>query len=140
MDWPSADSSTAIVNQPSGRCLDVPGYDMSDGTQPVIWDCHGDANQRWQLTGAGELRVTVNDVTKCLDAEGERTDDGTAILIWPCHGGDNQKWAFDDSGQIVGRQSGKCLQVRNDATANGSLIQLNTCRSSDIGSQAFVRA
>ncbi|WP_346429543.1 RICIN domain-containing protein [Streptomyces sp. WAC 06738] len=139
MDWPSTESSTTIVNPSSGRCLDIPAHNMSDGTKPAIWDCNGGDNQRWQLTDAGELRATVNGVTKCLDAEGRGTADGTAILIWTCNGGDNQKWAFNGTGQIVGRQSGKCLQVQDEATANGATMKLSACRSTDIGSQAFVR-
>ncbi|MER7538408.1 RICIN domain-containing protein [Streptomyces sp. NPDC097704] len=33
----------------SGRCLDVPGGSTTNGTELVIWDCNGGANQRWAL-------------------------------------------------------------------------------------------
>ncbi|MFF4551370.1 RICIN domain-containing protein [Streptomyces sp. NPDC001435] len=36
----------------SGRCLDVPGLNTTNGTQLVIWDCNGWANQRWTLPWA----------------------------------------------------------------------------------------
>ena len=31
------------------RCLDVPGYNTANGTQLVIWDCNGGANQSFGL-------------------------------------------------------------------------------------------
>ena len=31
----------------AGKCLDVPGYSTTQGTQPQIWDCNGGANQQW---------------------------------------------------------------------------------------------
>ncbi|HVK25862.1 MAG TPA: family 20 glycosylhydrolase [Actinokineospora sp.] len=137
--WPSSGTTTTIVNQASSRCLDLPASNTANGTQPALWDCHGGANQKWDLTASGELRVTVNGVTKCLDVNGGGTADGTAIIIWSCHGGANQRWTFNSAKQIVSQASGRCLQVAGDATANGSLIKLYTCRTTNLGSQTFVR-
>ncbi|MFF3004817.1 LamG-like jellyroll fold domain-containing protein [Kitasatospora sp. NPDC057940] len=45
----------SLYNPQSGRCLELPGWAINNGTQLGIWDCHGGANQRWtytaQLTG-----------------------------------------------------------------------------------------
>ncbi|WP_436500087.1 family 20 glycosylhydrolase [Actinokineospora sp. HUAS TT18] len=137
--WPSSGTATTIVNQASGRCLDLPASNTANGTQPALWDCHGGANQKWTLTATGELRATVNGVTKCLDVNGGATADGTSIIIWDCHGGANQRWTFNSANQVVSQASGKCLQVAGDATANGSLIKLYTCRTTNLGSQVFTR-
>ena len=40
-----------LVSAASGRCLDVPNSNAANGTQPVIWDCNGGANQKWNLRG-----------------------------------------------------------------------------------------
>ncbi|GAA2257566.1 endo-1,4-beta-xylanase [Streptomyces indiaensis] len=116
----------------SGRCLDVPGAGTTDGTQLQLWDCHGNANQQWTYTDAGELRVYGN---KCLDAAG--TGNGTKVQIYSCWGGDNQKWRLNSDGTIVGVQSGLCLDSVAAGTANGTLIQISTC--SNGGNQRWTR-
>ncbi|WP_338682765.1 endo-1,4-beta-xylanase [Streptomyces acidiscabies] len=109
----------------SGRCLDVPGSSTTDGTQLQIYDCHTNANQQWASTAAGELTVYGN---KCLDAGG--TGVGTRVQIYSCWGADNQKWRLNSDGTITGVQSGLCLDTVAGGTANGTLIQLNSCASS----------
>jgi hexosaminidase len=138
--WAPNTDPTTLVGQASGRCLDVIGNTSASGAAVAIWDCHGEANQRWTLTTAGELRVTIGGVTKCLDAYGSQTANGTAIQIWNCHGRANQRWTINANSQIVGEQSGKCLDVYNGEKVNGSAVKLYTCASSTIGNQAFIRA
>ncbi|MEU6684086.1 endo-1,4-beta-xylanase [Streptomyces sp. NPDC046832] len=124
--------SGQIKGAGSGRCLDVPGAGTTDGTQLQLWDCHGNANQQWTYTDAGELRVYGN---KCLDAAG--TGNGTKVQIYSCWGGDNQKWRLNSDGTIVGVQSGLCLDSVAGGTANGTLIQISTC--SNGGNQRWTR-
>ncbi|WP_413760656.1 endo-1,4-beta-xylanase [Streptomyces sp. MMBL 11-3] len=116
----------------SGRCLDVPGSGTADGTQLQLWDCHSGANQQWEYTDAGEIRVYG---TKCLDAAG--TGNGSKVQIYSCWGGDNQKWRLNSDGSIVGVQSGLCLDAVASGTANGTLVQLYTC--SNGGNQRWTR-
>ncbi|MFG3142356.1 ricin-type beta-trefoil lectin domain protein [Streptomyces sp. NPDC048211] len=47
--WTYSASTHALVNKASGRCLDVPGSDTTDGTALGLWDCHGGANQQWNV-------------------------------------------------------------------------------------------
>ncbi|MEU9571798.1 endo-1,4-beta-xylanase [Streptomyces massasporeus] len=124
--------SGQIKGVASGRCVDVPGAGTTDGTQLQLWDCHGNANQQWTYTDAGELRVYGN---KCLDAAG--TGNGTKVQIYSCWGGDNQKWRLNSDGTIVGVQSGLCLDSVAGGTANGTLIQISTCSNS--GNQRWTR-
>jgi hypothetical protein len=49
------------------------------------------------------------------------------VIIWTCHGGSNQKWNVNADGSVTNAQSGLCLDVSNDATANGTLVQLWSC-------------
>ncbi|MEU9836578.1 endo-1,4-beta-xylanase [Streptosporangium sp. NPDC048047] len=106
----------------SGRCVDVPNSSTTDGTQVQLWDCHGNANQQWSSTSAGELRVYGN---KCLDAGG--TANGAVVQIYSCWGGDNQKWRLNGDGTIVGVQSGLCLDATGSGTANGTKLQMYSC-------------
>nr|WP_229806085.1 lectin [Microbispora rosea] len=122
---PSPSGSTgALKGVGSGRCLDVTGASQANGTEVVIWDCHGQANQQWTFTGAGELRVYGN---KCLDVYDRGTADGTPVIIWDCNGQDNQKWRFNPDGTITAVGADKCLDVANYGTANGSKVHIWTC-------------
>ncbi|GAA2292291.1 endo-1,4-beta-xylanase [Streptomyces atrovirens] len=129
---PPTDGNT-IKGVGSGRCLDVPNAGTSDGTQVQLWDCHGNSNQQWTYTDAGELRVYGD---KCLDAAG--TGNGAKVQIYSCWGGDNQKWRLNSDGSIVGVQSGLCLDAVGAGTANGTLIQLYSC--SNGSNQRWTRA
>ncbi|MFE5709577.1 ricin-type beta-trefoil lectin domain protein [Streptomyces sp. NPDC056501] len=41
-----------LRNQASGRCLDAVGGSSADNTPLIVYDCHGNANQRWKHTPA----------------------------------------------------------------------------------------
>ncbi|GAA0514716.1 lipase [Paractinoplanes deccanensis] len=111
----------ALVGAGSGRCLDVPNGNSANGTQPIIWDCTGAANQRW--TTAGQ---TLQALGKCLDSPTGATA-GAKVQIWDCSGAANQRWNRNANGTISNVASGLCLDVRANATAAGSLVQLWTC-------------
>jgi lysophospholipase L1-like esterase len=108
----------------SKRCLDITGGTTADGSQALIWDCHGGANQRLTRTAAGELRLFGD---HCLDVSGNGTADGTKVQLWTCNGTTAQRFTAGSDGTFVGAGSGKCLDVSYNGTANGTLVQLWTC-------------
>jgi alpha-galactosidase len=118
---PPQPAAGALVSAASGRCLDVPQSSTANGTQPVIWDCNGGANQRWTVSGQ-----TLQALGKCLDAPPNATA-GAKAQIWDCNGGTNQQWTLDAGGTVISRSSGLCLDVNNNATANGTTVLLWTC-------------
>jgi alpha-galactosidase len=118
---PQTPASASLVSASSGRCLDVPNSNTANGTQPVIWDCNGAANQRWTVSGQ-----TLQALGKCLDAPVGATA-GSKVQLWDCNGGANQQWTFQSNGTIRGNQSNLCLDVNNNQTANGTLTLLWTC-------------
>jgi alpha-galactosidase len=120
----SSDTTTTLVSAASGRCLDVPDGNTANGTQPVIWDCNGGANQRWTLAGAA-----LQALGKCLDAPTNATA-GAKAQLWDCNGGSNQQWTLNADGTIRGAQSGLCLDVDHNLTANGTVVLLWTCTAS----------
>jgi alpha-galactosidase len=125
----SVGGTTELVGASSARCLDVYGNQTTPGTKVEIWDCNGDANQRWTPTAAGELRVYGG--TQCLDAYGNQTSAGTVVELWTCNGGTNQQWRLDPDGTIAGVQSGLCLDVTGGnvpaGNVNGVGVELWTC-------------
>lgn len=116
-------STTVLRGVGSGRCLDDPAGNTTNGTQMIIWDCNGGTNQRWTYTSANQLQV----LGKCLDAYNNGTTAGTNVVIWDCNGGANQQWLLNADGTITGVQSGLCLDVTGAGTANGTLVELWTC-------------
>ncbi|MEV0895256.1 ricin-type beta-trefoil lectin domain protein [Actinoplanes sp. NPDC049802] len=117
-------TSSTLVSSASGRCLDVPNSSTANGTQPIIWDCGSGANQRWTASGQ-----TLQSLGKCLDAPVGATA-GTKVQLWDCNGGANQQWTFQSNGTVRGNQSGLCLDVDRNLTANGTLVLLWTCTGS----------
>ncbi len=127
-----ADGAGEIRGAASGRCLDTPGSAAANGARAQLWDCGGQADQRWTRTAAKELRIHGN---KCLDAKSKGTTNGTPVVVWDCNGGANQKWDVHADGTVTGVQSGLCLDAVGAATANGTTIQLYTC--APVGNQKW---
>ncbi|MEV0899437.1 ricin-type beta-trefoil lectin domain protein, partial [Actinoplanes sp. NPDC049802] len=113
-------TGSRIVGAQSGRCVDVPNATQTDGTRVQLYDCHGQANQRWTPTSSRQLTVYG---TKCLDAAG--SGNGAAVQIYTCNGQANQQWNVNANGTITGVQSGRCLDVWG--TGNGQQVQIYDC-------------
>ncbi len=121
----AAASSATIVGVGSGRCLDVTGASTTPGTQVIIWDCHGNSNQIWSATAAGELRVYAG--SRCLSVTGASLTRGAKVVSDTCTGGANQRWTLRSDGSILGVQSGLCLDVTGGSTANLAPVETWTC-------------
>jgi len=114
-------AGNSVVSSASSRCLDDPMSATSNGVQPIIWDCSGQANQRWTISGN-----TIRVFGKCLDAPLGAVA-GDDVVLFDCNGGANQQWTLRFDGSIQGVDSGLCLDVTGNATANGTLVGLWTC-------------
>ncbi|MEU4690037.1 ricin-type beta-trefoil lectin domain protein [Actinoplanes sp. NPDC023714] len=116
---PAPSTGQALAGAASGRCLDLPAGATANGTQPIIWDCSGAANQRWTYDGQ-----TLRALGKCLDSPTGATT-GARAQIWDCSGADNQRWTYTSGGTIRNARSGLCLEA--GGTANGTTTTLRTC-------------
>jgi lysophospholipase L1-like esterase len=125
-------TSSTLVSAASGRCLDVPGSNAANGTQPAIWDCHGGSNQRWAVSGQA-----LQSLGKCLDAPTNATA-GSKVQLWDCNGGANQRWSLNANGTVSSASSGLCLDVNGNNTANGTAVILWTCTAA--ANQRWTRA
>jgi hypothetical protein len=121
--WSRGDHGS-IVNQLSGRCLDVDYSDYTNGRPLQIYDCVGSPNQAWvgptvSFPPAGA--IFWDDSSKCLDRD---VASGRA-QIWDCLGNGNQTWTLNADGTIT--TAGVCLEAPAGQTANLTLVDVAAC-------------
>jgi endo-1,4-beta-xylanase len=81
------------VNNQSGRCIDIPNWDIADGavTPMDLRECYGGTNQKFAAKGLIEEASTG----ECLDVDEASFADGTQVITWPCNPNDKaQPWYF----------------------------------------------
>ena len=98
----------------------------ADGTQIQLYTCNGSAAQTWTVTPGS----TIKALGKCLDVDGgalgRRHEDPAVDL--QRHGAQN--WAAQADGTLRNPQSGKCLDVSGNNSADGTGVHLWTCIAS----------
>ena len=120
--YPSGGGRMGTIHGPGGMCLDMRGDRVIQGTEAIIYGCHGKKNQRFNWTGRGELIVN----NMCLDIAGGSRDNGARVIAWPCNGGRNQQW-FVSGSQIRSQQNGKCLDVAGGNLGAGTPVIMYDC-------------
>jgi hypothetical protein len=130
---------TMLISGATGRCLSVLGNTPNLGSEAVVFDCNGGANQSWTLTAAGEARVYSGSNVRCLDADDNKTGNDTRLIIWTCNGGTNQKFTLNASNQLVGQQSNRCADVSGGGNSpNNTKVVLWDCHSG--GNQSWTQS
>lgn len=109
----------------SGKCLDLPGGQASDGTVAIQYDCHGGSNQQWNIEPAGDggYRIVSRMSGKCLGPDPARAGSGSHILQSECGGAPGQLWALvgDSNGYALHNLANRlCLDVPGGSLANGA--------------------
>ncbi|WP_425954022.1 ricin-type beta-trefoil lectin domain protein [Xylanimonas sp. McL0601] len=124
-DLPPAPPGGAVRGVASNRCLDVPGFSTTPGTQLDLWDCNGGGNQSWNLTNAGELTVYGD---MCLTIGGDGSSAGSPAVIEDCAGAANQAWVVNADSSISSvAQPGLCLDAAGAGTGNGTKVDVWSC-------------
>ncbi|TBW58461.1 pectate lyase [Marinobacter halodurans] len=127
-EMPTNDNVYNIVNESTGRYMDVANDSRENGAIINLWQKNGRTNQQFKVSSIGNgywvIHPTNGDARKSLDVAGRSTDDGARILQWDYWGGDNQQWKFiqADNGsiKIQSRRSGKLVTVAQDV--NGAKV------------------
>ncbi len=127
-----------VVNQNSGLCVDDTNFGTTNATPVQQWGCGGGTNQQWQFRSAGSGYYQV--VNRLAAAQNQSWDvnggttataPGATIQTWAYAGATNQQWQPVALGngyyRLVVRSSGLCLDVPSASTANGTVLQQNTC-------------
>jgi hypothetical protein len=68
--------------------LDADGWGTTNGTQTVIWDCTGGANQQWNGNVDGAITSALSGTS------GLGSANGTKLLLWSCTGQSDQQWRY----------------------------------------------
>jgi len=124
-DQPPAPPGQEIVGQASGRCVDVPGFSTTAGTQLDIWDCNSGGNQTWDYTSSGELSVYGD---MCMQAGSSGATAGAPVVIENCTGAADQQWSVASNGTITSAaDSSLCLDATAGGTADGTPLDIAAC-------------
>ncbi|BFU42468.1 RICIN domain-containing protein [Krasilnikovia sp. MM14-A1004] len=92
-------SSLNIVNNATGKCLDLEGgTEARAGSYVNEWDCQGQSTQSWGISQdphrPDEMVIKNVSTGLCLDDPGSSSDNGVPIEVWYCNGGLNQDWTL----------------------------------------------
>ena len=80
-----------MVEKQGGFCLDVKGGASGNGTEVILWKCHGGKNQLWTVNPMGEgYQIKSVATGKCLDVRGPVKTNLNPMQIWDC-GNENTK-------------------------------------------------
>ncbi|HEX5109578.1 MAG TPA: RICIN domain-containing protein [Vicinamibacterales bacterium] len=123
----------ALVNQNSGKCLDVEDRSLRDGARLQQWSCSGGGNQRWEVVdrGRGHYSIISQGSGKALEVADNSNQDGGLVQQNRYNGRDHQLWRLDRSGsnryKVVSVSSGKCLDVFDASRNDGAKVQQWSC-------------
>lgn len=132
-----------IVNQLSGKCIDVSGAPgVNNGAPLLLWDCErngknrdngSNSDQFWERTQSGKIRNTLSG--KCIDIKGRANGDD--LQLWDCDRSDDrgdQIWVIRSDGFIEHRNTRKCIDVSGaPGRNNGARLQLWDCELNNPG-------
>ncbi|MGH3242012.1 MAG: ricin-type beta-trefoil lectin domain protein [Spirillospora sp.] len=111
--------STKTAGHPNARivCLNDGNVGVVDGST-VLWDAFSHPT--------GELVSGVQS-DRCVDVNGAN---GSETLLWTCNIASDYGWTFNPDKSIqTTRASNMCMDVRSGGTANGTVVQVWTCRT-----------
>ena len=130
-----------LVNQSSGKALDVYNLSTADGGQIVQYARNNGNWQQWKFVsvGSGYYRVESRHSGKVLDVYEHSTANNAPIAQWASLGNPNQQFRLADSSggrvRLISRLSNKALQPSGGSTADAARIVQYT--DSDAGAQQW---
>jgi ricin-type beta-trefoil lectin protein len=75
-------------------CLDINGANPQLGTDLILYNCHGGANQQFTYDrSSGTVQSAMG--SWCVDVSGSVAAAGTKVQIWGCNGTGAQTWTYD---------------------------------------------
>ena len=128
---PSDVGGVTLVNEKTGRALDVWGAGDWDGSNVQTWEPNGTAAQSWAAEsvgciGAGTYEVVCAADGRALDVSGGSRSNGANVQLWSRNGTGAQKWDLSASGsgwKLLNCRSKKALDVDNGCSADGTNVQ-----------------
>lgn len=117
-----------------GKCVHVPEVSTENGVQLRTWDCVKLAHLTWETVGAVLDIYTDEEIYKpyfwiknrltgkCAAVHAGQKHDGAWVVQWDCESGKNFQWGWSRTGQLVHRESGKCLYSESGVQNAGLTI------------------
>ncbi|WP_158679285.1 DUF5010 domain-containing protein [Streptomyces sp. Tu 6176] len=134
---PAPVGPTGPITGIGGKCVDLAGGSVADGTRAVLNTCATTGTQTWTVAPDSSVRV----LGKCLTTENGGTANGTRVQIASCDGSKEQQWSVDSSnGYLVNARSGFCLEDADGSTADGNPLIIWACNPGDVGQKWQVPA
>lgn len=132
-----AGADGGVVNDLSGRCLDVKDTSSEAGAILWLWNCGPVTDAKvWQLPVQQQPTGRVSGYGgKCADLAGSGSTSaaGTQVQLNTCGSGVSQKWTAGSDGTV--RVLGKCMALKSGATADGTRVVLADCNPSATAQQ-----
>ncbi|MGW0436594.1 protein kinase domain-containing protein [Micromonospora sp. NPDC003197] len=114
-----------IINNGSGKCIDVPDSNPNTTAEIQMWDCHGVDGEKFTLGANHSVRV----LGKCLELRG--TSNGSKLRIATCTGSDIQKFTLNTASDLVSLGPIKCVEPTDGNPGNGVWLQIVDCNGRD---------
>ena len=95
-----------------GKCMDIEGNNMSNGTPVHHWSCQGQVTQQWYQDPDGLLR-SRNNPDKCVDVHAFGTGNGARLVIWDCNDQANQRFSWSGQTLRPAHAPGKAIDVKD---------------------------
>lgn len=95
-----------------GKCLDIEGNNMGNGTPVHHWSCQGQVTQLWYQDPDGLLR-NRNNPDKCVDVFAFGTGNGSRLVIWDCNDQPNQRFSWSGQTLRPAHAPGKAVDVKD---------------------------
>jgi len=119
----SGGSTSSLISDWNGLCIDVPNSNFSDGVPLQMWQCNGTGAQKWTFVN-GTLQTSNN---KCMDVAWGSTANGAVIQIATCSGNPAQQFVLSAAGDLVNPQANKCVDIKDWNGNWGAALQTWDC-------------
>ncbi|MCX5367045.1 ricin-type beta-trefoil lectin domain protein [Streptomyces sp. NBC_00124] len=127
-DLPAAPPGEVLRGVGSDRCVDVPGFSTTNGTQLDLWDCNDGGNQSWNWNADKQLTVYGN---KCMTVGGTGATAGDPVVITDCTGAAAQQWNLNADLTVTSVANPElCLDAAGGGTGNGTAVDVWYCNAS----------
>lgn len=130
---PSLANGVSIRGKGSGRCIDLTEPNPEESTPLQLWDCAGTAGQTWTFMSDGTIRT----LGKCMDVIARSQDDGAGVQLTVCNDSVAQQFRVSAEDELINTQTGKCVDVKDAQTANGSPLQMLSCQGTSNEAWSF---
>src|SRR5262245_22386549 len=118
-----------IINQNSGKGLDVLERSLRDGAEVQQWEYADQPNQNWEIIdlGGDSVAILALHSGKALTVQRGRDNNGANIVQRRWNDTPQQRWRLTkvdrDWYSICNLDNGKCVDVRERSIENGASVQ-----------------